>query len=289
MTFQPVFIIGAGRSGTNILRDTLTTIPGWCTWDCDEINLIWRHGNLDLPNDLMNEKHATDRVKKFIHRQFDKLHHTTGARVIVEKTCANSLRIPFIDAIYPNARYIYIVRDGRDVALSAAKRWTASIEVGYLLKKLRYVPVSDVPYHGIKFLRNRLAQAVSKEKRQRSWGPVFEGMREWVRDYPLVDVCAKQWSECVECSDDALSNIEKSRWIKVQYEDLVTDPRSVLTEISKWYSADDVVSQIPEEAIGAIHASSLYGWKSRRDRFTPHSLSIMERSLERHKYEPSSG
>ena len=37
---KPVVIIGAPRSGTNMLRDVLCDWPGVVTWPCDEINLI---------------------------------------------------------------------------------------------------------------------------------------------------------------------------------------------------------------------------------------------------------
>ena len=39
--FTPVIIIGAPRSGTNMLRDILTNFEGIETWPCDEINYIW--------------------------------------------------------------------------------------------------------------------------------------------------------------------------------------------------------------------------------------------------------
>ena len=42
-------IIGAARSGTNMLRDVLTSLDGVDTWPCDEINYIWRHGNIRWP------------------------------------------------------------------------------------------------------------------------------------------------------------------------------------------------------------------------------------------------
>ena len=44
--FIPLIIIGAGRSGTNILRDSLCKVDGVVTWNCDEINPLWRHGNI---------------------------------------------------------------------------------------------------------------------------------------------------------------------------------------------------------------------------------------------------
>ncbi|MGI9349920.1 MAG: sulfotransferase family protein [Rhizobiaceae bacterium] len=287
MSYKPVIIIGAARSGTNILRDTLSVLPGWDTWDCDEINLIWRHGNLELAHDKMDESHARPEVAKFIRRQFEDLHKKTGCQVILEKTCANSLRIPFIESVFPDARYIYIVRDGRDVVLSAMKRWTASVELAYLFKKLRYVPMSDVPRHGISFIRNRLSQAVSSEKRQSCWGPVFPGMRELASHAPLVEVCANQWASCVEESDRAIAKLPGEKWIKVTYEELVSNSDTVLSEILKWYYKFDTPPSLPQDALMAIHAGSLNSWKRKREMFTTPSLENMKEILDRHGYEPS--
>jgi len=56
---KPIIIIGAARSGTNILRDTLTQLPSITTWSCDEINYIWRHGNINYPSDEFPVELAT--------------------------------------------------------------------------------------------------------------------------------------------------------------------------------------------------------------------------------------
>ncbi|MDN5869897.1 MAG: sulfotransferase [Nitrococcus sp.] len=37
-SYQPVVIIGAPSSGTNMLRDVLTPIPDVPTWPCENIN-----------------------------------------------------------------------------------------------------------------------------------------------------------------------------------------------------------------------------------------------------------
>ena len=51
---SPLIIIGAARSGTNIVRDTLVHVPGWKTWNCDEINLISvSYTHLTLPTILL--------------------------------------------------------------------------------------------------------------------------------------------------------------------------------------------------------------------------------------------
>ena len=284
---QPLIIIGAGRSGTNIVRDSLVHLLGWETWDCDEINLIWRHGNIHHPHDVFGAELARPQVKKFILKAFQSFQKKSDAQVVVEKTCANSMRVPFIKEIFPKARFLYITRDGRDVALSAAKRWTASVEMDYLLKKLKYVPKIDVPFYGLRFLKNRIHQAKSQEKRQAVWGPIFPGMADWAKENPLIDVCARQWAESVNEADKAFENISGSQWHKIKYEDFVMTPKAVLENIIRW-ADPNLIDVNFEEAVKDIHANSLYSWKRKVDKFTPEALEIMAPILERHGYEPTS-
>ena len=128
-SYQPVVIIGAPRSGTNMLRDILCKFDGVSTWPCDEINYIWRHGNLTYPSDELPYTLASSSVKKYIRKQFDWVAKNYDASIVIEKTCANSLRIPFVDKVIPEAKYIYIVRNGIDVTGSAKLRWTAKLNM----------------------------------------------------------------------------------------------------------------------------------------------------------------
>ena len=43
---------------------------------------------------------------------------------VVEKSVSNTLRVRFVDAVFPDAQYVVIVRDGRDVAASARAQWS---------------------------------------------------------------------------------------------------------------------------------------------------------------------
>ena len=115
---QPIVIIGAARSGTNMLRDVLTNIHGIGTWPCDEINYVWRDGNARYPTDELLPRHATARVKHFIRKKFKQMAQGLNCRILIEKTCANSLRVPFVNEIFPHARFIFLIRDGRDVVAS---------------------------------------------------------------------------------------------------------------------------------------------------------------------------
>ncbi len=130
MAGRDVVVIGAPRSGTNMLRDVLTSLRGFTTWDCDEINLTWRHGNRDHPDDELTPAHATPRVRRYVDSQFERVRGSGGGRV-VEKTCANSLRVEFVHAVRPAAHYVQIVRDGYDAAPSAVERWHAPFDARY--------------------------------------------------------------------------------------------------------------------------------------------------------------
>ena len=279
----PIIMIGAGRSGTNILRDTLVSVAGWTTWDCDEINLIWRHGNIDHPDDAFDAAMASPRIRAYIRRQFAKLAESRADAQVLEKTCANSLRVPFIDAIFPDARYIYLVRDGRDVALSAARRWTAGIEPRYLARKLRYVPPSDVPYYALRFARNRLHQRHAPDGRQGQWGPVFPGMRRWSEGRSLIEICARQWSECVKASDTALAKIPAKRVFRLRYEQLVAQPAKTIAELLAWYGEPASTERL-EEGVSLISSSRGKSWEHRAGEFTPEALRILAPTLARHEY-----
>tara|TARA_B100000925_G_C21999998_1_gene470785 strand:- start:1372 stop:2214 length:843 start_codon:yes stop_codon:yes gene_type:complete len=229
--YKKIIIIGAPRSGTNMLRDILTSFDGVDTWPCDEINYIWRHGNLFYPSDEFNESHATTYVKKYINQKFDLLQKKRNSKIIIEKTCANSLRIPFVDKVLPDARYIFIYRDGIDAISSAKKRWRAKLDLPYILKKVRYVPLSDLPYYAFNYIWSRIYLLFSKNKRLAFWGPSLRNMQSLLQNYTLNQICAIQWKKCTECSRQAFSKMPNSKFCNVKYEDFVNDPKNELKNI----------------------------------------------------------
>lgn len=262
MKYQPIIIVGAGRSGTNMLRDSLCSMNGFETWPCDEINYIWRHGNIRHPSDRFTELEARTEVKQFIVRSFEKLEKVSKASYVVEKTCANSLKVPFINTVFPQARYIFIVRDGRDAACSAMRRWKASLELRYILKKVRYVPRGDMPYYGTRFVMNRLQKLLSREKRLAFWGPLYPGMMNDLRKDTLLEVCAKQWRECVETAARDLSKLDQRNVYKMQYEHFVKNPADEMKQIVRFIGAE-----IPEKDImrSVVHVASHHVGKFRQN------------------------
>ena len=283
--FQPVIIIGAGRSGTNMLRDVLTQMPGVGTWPCDEINYIWRHGNTRFPTDEFGTQQATPAVKAYIQRVFVRFAEKHKLAYVVEKTCANSLRVGFVDTILPNAKYIFIVRDGRDVVASALKRWSAPLEVDYILKKARFIPPSDLPYYGTRYLANRVSRLFSPEKRLAFWGPRFAGMQEMLRERSLPEVCAYQWQRCVERAAMDLDAIAPQRVYRLRYEDLVRDPKTEFQRIVSFLEVTAAHQQISQLGNG-ISASSVGKWRVDLPAATQAAITpIMQPLLARYGYD----
>lgn len=284
MTNQVVVIVGAARSGTNMLRDVLTQIPRIATWPCDEINYIWRHGNVTYPSDEIPLTLASPTVIGFVRREFRKMSRRRKCNVIVEKTCANSLRIPFVDKILPDVKYIFIVRDGVDVVASAMMRWTAKLDIPYLYRKARFIPFADVPYYASRYLFSRMHRLFSREKRVATWGPCLENMEKLQKRYSLPQICALQWRACVELAARDLRSVAPGRFYNLRYEKFVKHPsrelRSILNFIG-WPVSDEIVASVTN----AVNSASVgRGWSQLDEKQLEEIMPLINRLMEEYGY-----
>ena len=249
-----VVIVGAPRSGTNMLRDVLTSIPGVTTWPCDEINLIWRHGNRSEPSDELEPDMARPEVRRYIRRRFEQIRRHSGP-IVVEKTCANSLRVGFVRAVLPSAKYILITRDGLDAAASAMQRWHAAFDLSYTAAKARFVPISDVPFYGARFLAHHVRRTATARTGQVStwWGPRPAGYRDLMARHPLDELCALQWQRCVERARVDLVGLPPDQLHHVRYEDFVADPGAHVDELTSFLG----LSGVTPSGLDAVRATSV--------------------------------
>lgn len=232
--YRPVVIIGAPRSGTNMLRDVLSGFDDAATWPCDEINYIWRYGNARQASDEFTPDLVSTGIADYIRRQFEWISDRYNASLVIEKTCANSLRIEFVDRIVPEARYVVIRRHGVDAAASALDRWRGSVDPGYLMRKARFVPLRDLHYYLFRFVRRQLYRRFSGRKMVSSWGPRMAGMEEVLARHSLEEVCMLQWKRCVDLTDRALSELNRGRYIEVKYETFVNSPLAELGRLAEF-------------------------------------------------------
>ncbi len=108
-------IIGCARSGTSILGELVAAHPD--VRYLHEAHEIWRKaGSGEDGSHRLTAEHATPRVVRRIRKRFER--ERGDARLLVEKCPRNTLRVPFIRAVLPEAKIIHIVRDGRDVSCS---------------------------------------------------------------------------------------------------------------------------------------------------------------------------
>lgn len=247
----PVVIIGAARSGTNLLRDIIGQFDSFGTWPCDEINYIWRHGNRDSPTDELQVEAARPDVSRFIRRAFERLARRRHIQSVVEKTCANSLRVPFVDRVLPGARFVFLIRDGRDVAASAMERWAGRLDVRYVARKARYVPPADLPYYAVRYLGYRLSGLPGSAKHLGSWGPRCSGMAEMLGTSSLASICAYQWQRSVKLAYDHLDGLDSSRVHRIRYEELVTSPRYEVQRLAE-FCRSKVPSVLPQVSSGRL-------------------------------------
>lgn len=181
----PFFIIGSGRSGNTLLRSILSGNPeavippesyrlpfaikkfhivnnrDWNTIiseileefeNCKEF-YTW---DIDI-SDVYKRLESISDSKKTLSNIFDELFltyaekHSPKSKIWGDKTPLNTLYLDWLGPVFPQSKFIHIIRDGRDVAssylkmeryntlLEAANRWINSIELaqsfGYKIKK----------------------------------------------------------------------------------------------------------------------------------------------------------
>tara|TARA_B100001029_G_scaffold175788_1_gene177730 strand:- start:904 stop:1737 length:834 start_codon:yes stop_codon:yes gene_type:complete len=127
--FSPVFIIACGRSGTTILGETLSRHPK--IKYLNERRDLWHkaYSNFDIwnkntqnPKIFANEKDIVSKKNNILQDLFFREQVLGSATILLEKLPINNFRLDFLNASFPNARYIYLTRNGLEVSKSIEKK-----------------------------------------------------------------------------------------------------------------------------------------------------------------------
>ncbi len=231
MTPRHVIVIGAARSGTKLLRDSLAVATGAGKVPYD-VGYVWRTGNESSPDDALTPDLVDARKRRFIS-QFIDGYASGEPPAVIEKTVGNALRVPLVAHVFPDARFVHLVRDGVDVSESALRQWTAPTDLRYLAAKARTFPLRLVPRYGLKYARSLAGRRRRADKRVGSWGPRYPGIDADLRTTSLLTVSARQWRAAVEQARLDLGRLGLPA-AEIRYERLVEDPQGELARVAEF-------------------------------------------------------
>ncbi len=120
-----IVIGGCGRSGTTLLRVIVDSHPRICCGPESEaflagaIHLTRLKDRYKLDRQVLRDAYVTSRSRaEFIDWLAEVCRAATGKPRWAEKTPRNILNLDFIFSKFPQAKFVHVLRDGRDVACS---------------------------------------------------------------------------------------------------------------------------------------------------------------------------
>ena len=130
---EPLFILGTGRSGTTVLGKILSLHRhvGWL----NEPKLMWHiacehedlNGNytLEPARYRLEADDADAATQQAMHSLYHSYLSATRNRRVLDKYPELVFRVPFVQRIFPDARFVLLLRNGYDTCRSIS-RWSAS-------------------------------------------------------------------------------------------------------------------------------------------------------------------
>ena len=275
-----VFIIGSPRSGTTILGELLDKHIQVNQWY--EPYFVWDHFFRTASHDERTAADATSQVERQIFKDFMNYRRRSNCLVLVDKSPRNSLKISYILKIFPQAKFIHILRDGRDVTLSIHKEW---------LRRKRIVqdPANKARFNyveAIKVIRRFLRRQpyiqdkikalwfethghfLNKAKQlnrlrwngEIGWGPRFKGWENIFLRSSLLQFNAYQWLNCVNSIDRNWKSIQKNNRLAIRYEDLIINPKQKVSEITNFLGLKSNKEFL--ESLPGLKANNYNKWKT---------------------------
>jgi sulfotransferase family protein len=223
---RPAFIISAPRSGSTLLFDLLCGardlwgLPGESRGVIEGIGAL-HPAHRGYGSHRLDERDAGATTVRSLKAGFlAGLRNRQGTRFLdqrsadptdklrmVEKTPENSLRVPFLNAAFPDARFVFLHRDARQSISSLIEAWQHG----------GFVNIPSLP---------------GWERGE--WCFLLPPDWKWLNGRPLSDIAAVQWHAGNGQALDDLAAIERNRWMVVEYADLVAHPDAVVQRVLRF-------------------------------------------------------
>lgn len=261
---QPIFILGAPRSGTTWLGKTFEHHPDIDCWY--ENNAVWTWGNSRQADDILTEKNLNPKIKKYIQKRFIEYSEKSGKKYIIDKTPRNCLRIPFIHAVFPEAKIIMLLRDGRSVISSTNKKLKQPKRVPWrdIKNRLRSLSIWELYTYFPRLIpRLKLMMGIKVDY----WGARPPGWNEWIGNYSPQALLAKQWAATMNIAIREGRKLPPENYIEVKYEDLVNNPQTEFTKLTSFLEIKNP-QQIIDYAENSSDPQRISKWKSSLNQHT---------------------
>jgi Sulfotransferase family len=249
---RPLIILGAPRSGTTLLFSILSSHPRLWSFYTESEPIIrkyfrlgelgWERGNTLGAEDVSEE--IAREIRKDFYQQaqnYQALFKNTGSKVlanplrekivrhvnkafitpllkpetirIVEKTAKNCVRVSFLSKVFPDALFVFLVRDPRTNISSLMEGWK---EKG---KYHTYWVPGGLEIDGY------------------GTGPwnffLPPGWQDYAGGKRLAEVCAFQYRIANEAILEGLGSVSEERKVTVRYEDLLATPQKEIERVCK--------------------------------------------------------
>lgn len=202
---RPVIVVGCSRSGTTAVYNVLGMAPELATMrkeSHDFWNMLHPLAENNWNSHVLTEKDVTGKDKREVPKFF---YRYLGAKRFLDKANQNCFRIPYLHALFPDAYFVFIRRDGRDNINSMIHGWGRPDEYASWSQDLpSRVEIDNGSYNRWCFF-------------------LFPGWREFTSK-SIEEVCATQWMEANRAVLNAKNIIPSDHWVEIVYEDLLRQP-----------------------------------------------------------------
>jgi Sulfotransferase family len=276
---DPIILVGSHRSGTTWLGEVLSRHPRLAYWV--EPRHVWTWGNSYTPDDVLTENDATDKVKAHIRKTFAEFVEREGKDRLAEKTPSNCLRLRFIREVFPEARILMVIRDGRSVLRSTDEIMARGVPLKRVITRARETPLTEWPAYAGQAVGTVYRRVTGKKLN--FWGPRPPGWRDWLNEDPPDVIMAKQWAGIIGTAVDDADALDAQGCgvYRFRYEDLLNRPREIMTEACTFAELEnpEPVIDFAEQTADPARASK---WRTMLDKETlelvrPHMQPMLER------------
>jgi hypothetical protein len=227
---KPVIVVGAGRSGMNFLGDAIAQHPRLAV--AHEPRLIWKSGN-DRVSDALRPHHARPEVIADIRARFASVVRLAGKERYIDVTPGNSVRLGFVDKVFPDCQFVHFIRDGVDNVLSMRRFYgvvarsfrsnTPKLRDSFIARRAKEMRLKQVPYMAMETFRHLAPHWLLPYIGPPVVGVRLPAMSAMRKEMDLLDVCFLQWRSSVEWACQFGRSLPPGRYMECRIETFCED------------------------------------------------------------------